>query len=68
MTFSNPLEISLANFTVKAGANRLQRDVAGGSVASGALKGGSTKRTNITHNTDIGRWNVTRFEDMLIEY
>lgn len=68
MTFRNTLEISLANLTVKAGANCLQRDVAGGSVESGALKGGSTKQTNMTHNTKTGKWNITHFEKMLIGY
>ncbi|KAJ4315322.1 hypothetical protein N0V94_006018 [Neodidymelliopsis sp. IMI 364377] len=34
----NPYDIPLANFTVKAGANHLQRPIAGGSVNSGYLK------------------------------
>ena len=34
----NSFDIPLANFTVKAGANHLQRPIAGGSVNSGYLK------------------------------
>lgn len=52
----NPYEISLANFTVKSGANRLQRPVAGGVVESGALKIGQVVQTNATNNTQTGAW------------
>ncbi|KAI9695421.1 MAG: hypothetical protein M1820_008606 [Bogoriella megaspora] len=48
----NPNEISLANFTVQAGANRLQRPIAGGIAESGSLKGGVVQQTNLTHNTE----------------
>ncbi|KAF2104241.1 alkaline phosphatase-like protein [Rhizodiscina lignyota] len=47
----NPYEISLANFTVKSGANKLQRPVAGGVAESGSLRYGKIKQTNITHDT-----------------
>ena len=59
----NPNEISLANFTVLAGANHLQR--AGGSVAvggqveNGALKFGKTVQTNLTNSTETGVWFVS---------
>lgn len=49
------LEVSLANFTVMSGANAVQRPVAGGVVASGALKNGVTQVTNITNNTLTGK-------------
>ncbi|KAH7128310.1 phosphodiesterase/alkaline phosphatase D precursor [Dendryphion nanum] len=52
-------EISLANFTVKTGANRLQRPVAGGVVESGSLKGGNTVQTNLTIDTANGKWFVS---------
>lgn len=55
----NPWEISLANFTVKAGQNRLQRPVAGGVVESGSLKGGKTVQTNATVDTRNGTWFVS---------
>ncbi|KAF2431347.1 phosphodiesterase/alkaline phosphatase D precursor [Tothia fuscella] len=55
----NPYEISLANFTVKSGENRLSRPVAGGRVESGTLKGGSTRHTNITHDTANNTWLIT---------
>lgn len=48
-------EISLANFTVASGANRLQRPVAGGVVEAGVLKGGRTVPTNRTVDTATGR-------------
>lgn len=57
-----PYEISLANFTVKSGANCLQRPVAGGVVESGALKSGKTVVTNITNNTLTGQYLVTNLE------
>ncbi|OAG11648.1 alkaline phosphatase [Paraphaeosphaeria sporulosa] len=68
VAFRNPLEISLANFTVLAGANRLQRRVANGTVENGALQRGSVKQTNLTLNTETGAWNVTHFNQMFIKY
>lgn len=56
----NGWEIPMANFTVEAGANRLQRPVAGGLVESGSLKGGETKQTNITVDTNNGTWFVSQ--------
>ncbi|KAI3392743.1 hypothetical protein diail_5257 [Diaporthe ilicicola] len=56
----NGWEIPLANFTVEAGANKLQRPVAGGLVESGSLKGGATKQTNITIDTNNGTWFVSQ--------
>ncbi|KAH4002861.1 hypothetical protein HBI56_055290 [Parastagonospora nodorum] len=64
----NPFEVSLANFTVKAGANHLDRNVAGGRVESGALQRGETVPTNLTLNTATGEWNVTGFEKMFVTY
>jgi alkaline phosphatase D len=56
----NPNEISLANFTVLNGGNRLERfqgsAAAGGIVESGALKGGRVVQTNVTNATDTGRY------------
>lgn len=54
-----PYEISIANFTIKNGANALQRPVAGGVVESGALKNGQTLITNITNNTLTGQYVIT---------
>ena len=56
----NSWEISLANFTVKSGANKLSRPVAGGVVESGSLKGGKTVQTNVTLNTGNGTWFVSQ--------
>jgi alkaline phosphatase D len=56
----NAWEISLANFTVKSGANKLQRPVAGGVVESGSLKGGKTIQTNVTVDTNNGTWFVSQ--------
>lgn len=54
----NGYEISLANFTVKAGENHLHRGVANGLVQSGALKNGKVAGTNLTHDTSTGQWFV----------
>lgn len=64
----NPFEISLANFTVKAGDNHLERQVGNGTVEAGALKGGIVRQTNLTLNTADGTWNITKFDKMFIEY
>lgn len=58
----NGWEIPLANFTVEAGGNKLQRPVGGGLVESGSLKGGETKQTNITVDTNNGTWFVSQAE------
>ncbi|KJY00786.1 alkaline phosphatase like protein [Zymoseptoria brevis] len=55
----NSMEISLANFTVKSGENRLQRPIAGGKVESGSLKGGVVMQTNATNDTSTGMWSVS---------
>lgn len=56
----NPNEISMANFTVLAGGNRLERfdgsAAVGGVVENGALKGGRVLQTNITYSTDTGEY------------
>lgn len=56
----NGWEIPLANFTVLAGGNKLQRPVAGGVVENGSLKGGQTKQTNVTVDTNGGAWFVSQ--------
>lgn len=58
----NGWEISLANFTVLNGANKLSRTsgvVAGGQVESGSLRGGVVTGGNLTHDTNTGKWFVT---------
>ncbi|KAF2275289.1 uncharacterized protein EI97DRAFT_82702 [Westerdykella ornata] len=64
----NPFEISLANFTVKAGENHLTRNVANGTVESGALQTGNVKQTNVTLDTETNTWNITKFDQMFIKY
>jgi alkaline phosphatase D len=58
-----PLEISLANFTVLSGNNRMERNsndvVAGGSVANGYLKYGETDRADLVYNTETGQYQKT---------
>ena len=58
---ANPNELSLANFTVKSGENRLARDptVGGGVAANGFLRGGQVKATNITNNTATGQYFIS---------
>jgi alkaline phosphatase D len=55
----NGWEIPIANFTVKNGANKLQRPVAGGVVESGSLKGGKVDQGNVTIDTNNGTWFVS---------
>jgi alkaline phosphatase D len=57
----NNYEISLANFTVKSGANKLQRPIAGGVVESGSVKGGKTVQTNLTLDTGTGQYFISHF-------
>ena len=58
----NGYEISLANFTVKAGENRLHRYGAvvtpSGKAESGSLQRGVTLGTNLTHDTVTGKYFV----------
>lgn len=56
----NGYEISLGNFTVEAGANRLQRPVGGGVVENGALQAGDgeVRQTNLTLDTNTGEYLV----------
>jgi alkaline phosphatase D len=60
----NPNEISIANFTVLNGGNRLERfngsPAMGGVVENGALKGGKVVQTNITNATDTGRYFISQ--------
>ncbi|KAH8160945.1 hypothetical protein CIB48_g7303 [Xylaria polymorpha] len=54
------VEISLANFTVLAGANKLHREngaaALGGVAEVGSLKGGKVIPKNLTHDTETGKW------------
>lgn len=62
----NPWDLPLANFTVLHNENHLQRPIAGGKAESGALRGGEIKHTNLTLNTDTGKWDVIGFEKMYL--
>ncbi|KAF2096401.1 alkaline phosphatase [Rhizodiscina lignyota] len=64
----NAYEVSLANFTVKAGANRLNRPIAGGSVYSGATLEKEYFPSNLTYNTETKQWSTIGFDTMFIEY
>ncbi len=60
----NGYEISLANFTVMSGANRLLRSghaVAGGVAESGSLKYGTISGTNITNDTATGLYFISSY-------
>ena len=61
-----PWEISLANFTVVAGGNKLQRPVGGGNVENGALQmiDGKVSGTNLTRNTETGEYFISSEEQM----
>lgn len=62
----NSYELPIANFTVKAGDNRLSRPLAGGVVEAGALEVGEVKHTNVTYDTVTKEWTVVGFEDMFL--
>jgi len=62
----NPWELPLANFTVLTGENKLVRPVAGGKVEAGFTRGGTTVGTNLTQNTETGKWQVIGFDTMYI--
>ncbi|KAK3079267.1 hypothetical protein LTS18_005296 [Coniosporium uncinatum] len=66
VTNQNPWDLPLANFTVTAGANKLNRPVAGGRVEAGVLKIEETRHTNVTLNTETGDWGVIGFERQII--
>ncbi|KAF2827935.1 hypothetical protein CC86DRAFT_288876 [Ophiobolus disseminans] len=55
----NGWEIPIANFTVRAGENKLQRPVGGGIVESGSLKFGKMEQNNLTLDTANGTWFVS---------
>ena len=63
----NAWDIPLANFTVVAGENHLQRPIGGGVAESGALRGGEIKHTNLTYNTETKEWDVVGFDRMFIQ-
>ncbi|KAI1490665.1 PhoD-like phosphatase-domain-containing protein [Biscogniauxia mediterranea] len=62
----NAWDLPLANFTVRAGDNRLARPVAGGAVEAGALRGGVTRPTNVSLDTATGEWRAVGFDQMYI--
>ncbi|KAI1768265.1 PhoD-like phosphatase-domain-containing protein [Hypoxylon sp. FL1150] len=62
----NSWDLPLANFTVIAGENKLVRPVGGKSVEAGYLRGGETKPTNITLNTDTRQWDIVGYDQMYI--
>ncbi|KAM4054509.1 phoD-like phosphatase domain-containing protein [Hirsutella rhossiliensis] len=62
----NPWDLPLANFTISAGQNHLDRPVANGRVESGAVRDGMVKHTNLTLNTQTGEWAVVGFERMYL--
>ncbi|GAW21682.1 hypothetical protein ANO14919_112060 [Xylariales sp. No.14919] len=63
----NSWDLPLANFTVLNGENKLARPVGGGSVESGALRGGETKPSNLTLNTDTWEWDIIGYDQMYIK-
>jgi len=62
----NAWELPLANFTVLSGQNSLARPVAGAKVEAGFANGGTTTGTNLTLNTQTGKWQVIGFDNMYI--
>ncbi|KAF4589179.1 hypothetical protein GQ602_003068 [Ophiocordyceps camponoti-floridani] len=62
----NAWDLPLANFTVVAGQNHIQRPVAGGRVESGAVRNGAVRHTNYTLNTMTGEWKTIGFDRMYL--
>ena len=62
----NGYEISLGNFSIEAGANRLSRPVGGGVVENGVLQQGETVQTNLTYDTNTGEFSIHDFERVTI--
>lgn len=62
----NGWDLPLANFSIVAGGNHLERPIAGGKVESGALRDGQVKHSNLTLNTNTGKWEVIGFEKMYL--
>ncbi|KAJ6780407.1 hypothetical protein PWT90_02294 [Aphanocladium album] len=62
----NAWDLSLANFTVVADENHLERPIGGGKAESGALRFGEIEHTNVTLNTETKKWEVVGFENMHI--
>lgn len=52
----NGLEISLANFTVEHGANRISRPIAGEAVQAGTAKGGELSDSRVAFDTEAGEY------------
>ncbi|KAG5985378.1 hypothetical protein E4U55_003606 [Claviceps digitariae] len=63
----NGWDIPLANFTIHAGVNHLERPLGGGEAESGALRDGKIKHTNLTLNTNSGKWEVIGFGKMHVD-
>ncbi|KAH6842893.1 alkaline phosphatase-like protein [Chaetomium sp. MPI-CAGE-AT-0009] len=63
---ANAWDLPLANFTVASGKNHLSRPVGGGNVEAGFLRGGKTTGTNVTLNTETGKWDTVGFDTMYI--
>ncbi|KAH6616946.1 PhoD-like phosphatase-domain-containing protein [Chaetomium tenue] len=62
----NAWDLPLANFTVASGKNHLSRPIGGGNVEAGFVRGGTTTGTNVTLNTETGKWDTIGFENMFI--
>ena len=66
----NAFEISLGNFSVTVGGNRVDRPVGGGVVEAGALKmgQGEVMGSNVTRDLGTGEWFLHAFDTMFLEW
>ncbi|KXJ95843.1 alkaline phosphatase-like protein [Microdochium bolleyi] len=62
----NSWDLPLANFTVAAGGNKLDRPIGGGRVEAGYGKGLKTVPTNLTLNTETREWDVVGYNVMYL--
>ncbi|KAK5696038.1 hypothetical protein LTR97_008458 [Elasticomyces elasticus] len=63
----NGYELSLGNFSVVSGENKLARPVGGAEVENGALQTGEVVMTNVTHDTNTGEWFIHDFDRVTID-
>ncbi|KAK3658004.1 hypothetical protein LTR56_000788 [Elasticomyces elasticus] len=63
----NGYELSLGNFSVVSGENKLARPVGEAAVENGALQTGEVVMTNVTHDTNTGEWFIHDFDRVTID-
>ncbi|KAL5341432.1 PhoD-like phosphatase-domain-containing protein [Aspergillus crustosus] len=63
----NSWELPLANWTVRHSESYLERPLAGGGVEAGFLQEGEIRHSNVSLDTESGKWEVVSFDHMFVE-